>query len=193
MATTVIPAPNWYMIDYYPKKSGIKHYDSRTLIFMKMGQVFDQSRQVIFESRVKEWLKHYISYYFPGETVVLAVAPGHLEYNNSSFMYRLIGEFILENFLQLCLEDGRSLLVRCKTIEKQSDAGANRNETTHRESICIHLSCPPPPPPHLPNEGKVVIILDDIYTSGCTLRVCEEKVRTTGPKNVRVLAIGKTV
>ncbi|MCG8626821.1 MAG: phosphoribosyltransferase, partial [Proteobacteria bacterium] len=161
--------------------------------YMKTGQVYNQSRRLEFETRVKEQLKSYITSSLPGETVVLAVAPGHEAYNYSSFMYNLVGQFILENCQQLNLEDGRNLLERSKTIEKQATAGAYRNESTHRESISLNLHCPPPPPPRLPNEGKVVVILDDVWTSGCTLRVCEEKVRTTSPKDVRLVAIGKTV
>ena len=157
-----------------------------------MGKVYNQSRRLQFETRVKEQLKLYITSSLPGETVVLAVAPGHTAYDNSSFMYNLVGQFILENCQQLNLEDGRSLLERSKTIEKQATAMANRNESTHRESISLNPP-PPPPPPPLPNEGKVVVILDDVWTSGCTLRVCEEKVRTTGPKDVRLVAIGKAV
>ena len=181
-------APDYYMMDFYPLKLG-KFYDSSTLRYMKMGHVYNPFRRLEFETRVKEQLRLYITYCLPGETVVLAVAPGHEAKDYSSFMYDLVGEFLSENYQQLHLEDGRSLLVRSKTIEKQATAGANRNESTHRESIS--LNCPPPP--HLPNEGKVVVILDDVWTSGCTLRVCEEKVRTTGPKDVRLVAIGKTV
>jgi hypothetical protein len=184
-------APDSYMMNFYPMhhQPGVpEDYDSSTLRYMKMKTVGDPSRQKEFETRVKEWLKLYITNILPGETVVLAVAPGHLADDNSSFMYNLAGEFRSENS-QLCIEDGRSLLMRYKTIEKQSGAGANRSETTHRDSICISLTSP------LINQlpGKVVVILDDVWTSGCTLRVCEEKMRTTGPKDVRLLAIGKTV
>ena len=186
-------APDYYMMNFYPLKLG-KDYDSSTLRYMKMGQVYNPFRRLEFETRVKEQLRLYITYCLPGETVVLAVAPGHEANDYSSFMYDLVGEFLSENYQQLHLEDGRSLLERSKTIGKQATAGANRNESTHRESISLNLHCPPPPPPpHLPNEGKVVVILDDVWTSGCTLRVCEEKVRNTGPKDVRLVAIGKTV
>ena len=60
----------------------------------------------------------------PNEVVVLAVAPGHEAFDCSSFMYSLVGEFISEN-TKLSVEDGRSLLTRYITIEKQSGAGAN--------------------------------------------------------------------
>jgi len=40
---------------------------------------------------------------------------------------------------------------------------------------------------------KVVCILDDIWTSGCTLRACRQLVTNHGAKKVYLLAIGKTV
>ena len=214
--------PDDYMMDFYPmdRKSGKNDYNSSTLRYMKMGQVYNQIRQLKFESRIKKWLKEYIHDNFFDETVVLAIAPGHIAYDNSSFMYDLVGEFISENHdLPVCIEDGRSLLVRYKTIKKQATAGANRSESTHRESIDINIDeednnyyyhdydydddyyyydyyyNDEEEEDNISrlNEGKVVIILDDVWTSGCTLRVCEEKVWTTGPEDVHLLAIGKTV
>ena len=188
--------PDDYMINFYPMdyESGENDYNSSTLRYMKMGQVYDPSRRSDFEAQVKQWLKRYIKKRLSNETVVLAVVPGHKEYDNSSFMYDLIRELISEN-RKLGIEDGCSLLVRYKTIEKQANAGANRSESTHRTSICINTDEEDEEEEDISqlNEGKVVIILDDVWTSGCTLRVCEEKVHTTGPKDVHLLAIGKTV
>ena len=224
MATGGKSEPDDYMMDFYPmNKSGKNDYDSSTLRYMKMGKVYSQTRRSYFESRIKKWLKEYIHASFFDETVVLAVAPGHKAYDNSSFMYDLIGEFILENSFSayVRLEDGRSLLERSKTIEKQAYAGANRSESTHRESIDIYIDeedddyycyCYDYDYGYdffdddydygydyfydnydYGYKDKVVIVLDDVWTSGCTLRVCEEKVWTIGPKDVRLLAIGKTV
>ena len=70
---------------------------------------------------------------------MLAVAPGHEAFDWSSFMYSLVGEFISEN-PQPSVEDGCRLLTRYITIEKQSCAGANRTEITHRASISVNTS-----------------------------------------------------
>ena len=164
---------------------------------MKMGEVYNPFRRSEFEARIKQWLKQYITERLSFETVVLAVAPGHEMYNVTSFMYNLVGEFILEN-RELNIEDGRSLLVRYKTIEKQAYAGVNRSEITHLASIRIHIDGEYEEEDEEDiiaqlNEGKVVIILDDVWTSGCTLRACEMKVHSTNPRGVHLLAIGKTV
>ena len=160
-------------------------YDSSTLRYMKMGQVYSPERRSEFEGSVKQWLRKYITTNHSNEDVVICIAPGHKAGDQSSFMYDLIRQFISEND-DLNLEDGCDLLERYKTIPKQATAGANRNEQTHRDSIRIKDG-------EVNNRGKIVIILDDVWTSGCTARVCEEKIRTTGPKDVKLLAIGRTV
>ena len=193
MATGERLEPDDYMIDYYPMnyESDENDYDSSTLRYMKMNNVYNQSRRSAFENSVKKWLKQYIKKNHSSEAVVLAIAPGHQasEFNDSSFMYDLVDEFISDN-PKLDIEDGRDLLMRDTTIEKQATAGGNRSESTHRKSICINAD---EKNVSLLNKGKIVIILDDVWTTGCTLRVCEEKVWTTGPKDVELLAIGKTV
>jgi predicted amidophosphoribosyltransferase len=183
--------PDDYMIKFHPMDcdSGKNDYDSSTLRYLKDNSVRNQSRRSEFEVRVKEWLKQYIKKHLSGETVVLAVAPGHKAYDNSSFMHNLVKKLITDD--KLGIEDGCSLLVRYKTIKKQATSKGKRHESTHRESIRIKDS--DGKDVSQLNKDKVVIILDDVWTSGCTLRMCEEKVRTTGPKDVRLLAIGKTV
>ena len=180
---------------FYPMRkldtcSQEEKFNSDTLRYMKQDSVFDQSRKSAFEQKVKNWLKEYIITNCSEEDVVIAIAPGHEAYNESSFMYKIVRQFISE-YSDIAIEDGSALLVRYKSIEKQATSKGIRSESTHRESIRIKDS--DKKDVSLLNEGKIVIILDDIWTSGCTLRVCEEKMRTTGPKDVKLLAIGKTV
>ena len=174
--------PDSRMMIHVPMNQG-DDYDSSTLRYMKMGQVYDQQRRLDFERRVKAWLRGYITGHHPGETVVISVAPGHQANDNTSFMYRLVNEFIAQN-IDLPLVDGRGVLVRWQTIPKQSAPGSIRNEDTHRNSIIIQ---------GVDISGKVVIILDDVWTTGCTLRVCKEKILEAGAKVVKMLAIGRTI
>ena len=184
--------PDSYMMDFHPMdyETGVNDDDSSTLRYMKRKTVYDPSRQLAFEGRVKQWLRGYILKNYSEGSVVMCIAPGHTAYEDTSFMYSLVKEFIDENKDDLSLEDGRYLLQRYKTIDKQSNAGSNRSEQTHRDSIRINKDNADFSEVY---KGKIIIILDDVWTSGCTLRVCEEKVRTTGPRDVKLLAIGKTV
>ena len=176
-------APDYYLINFIPMTKG-NDYDSSTLRFMKMNSVFGPVRKSAFETMVKVKIRDYIAVTYPGEDIVLTVAPGHKANDASSFMYQLVGEIISEN-PNLKLTNGSALLVRVNDIPKQATAGGNRSEQTHRDSIVVNDP--------LIAMGKIVIILDDVWTTGCTLRVCEEKIRTIGPKDVKLLAIGKTI
>ena len=62
--------------------------------------------------------------------------------------------------------DGRQQLIRIKDVPKQSQTPGLCNEDTHRGTIDLKGSPD--------NTGKTVIILDDVWTSGSTLRVCKE-------------------
>lgn len=189
MATGVKLEPDAYLIKFYPmNKSHMcrqdEKFDSDTLRYMKMNQVKDKVRRTVFEQRIKGWLKSYIG---TNNDVVITVAPGHKANDTSSFMYTLIKDFITEN-KDLKVINGCALLVRETEIPKQATSGGNRSEKTHHDSIKVANTLG-----LLIAKGKTVIILDDVWTSGCTLRVCEEKINTIGPKDVKLLAIGKTV
>ena len=184
--------PDSAMIPFYPMRYANNDYDSSTLRYLKMNLVYDQYRRQLFEYQVKTWLMNYIMKYHQMDAVVIYIAPGHEANDYSSFMYDLITKFIAQaTAVNLSVVNGGNLLVRHTTIPKQSAAGSNRYEETHRNSIMIQgdgiydISAI--------NSGKVVIILDDVWTSGCTLRVCGEKIRATGPKDVKLMAIGRTV
>lgn len=118
-----------------------------------------------------------------GSAVVVAVAPGHKKDRNpSGFMHdnakRLLRK--LEN-----LEDGTQQLIRTETVEKQATSGRARSKATHRGTIEIKGNPD--------NKEKVVVILDDIWTSGNTLGVCKEVMETTKPKKIKLFVLGKTV
>ena len=185
MAEYLQSEPDSNMMVYFPKSDRFDK-DSQTLVFMKGGRVDDKSRKLDFEQRVKGWLKTYLTQNHKEDSVLICLAPGHKAGDNSSFMHALVQQFIAEH-TDLGVEDGTDVLVRHKTVQKQTEAKSKRSETTHRESIKIKEGSV-----SKINHSKVVIILDDVWTTGCTLRVCGEKIRATGPKDVKLLAIGKT-
>ena len=173
-----------YMFDFEPYRGGQNpnHYgDSQTLNYMKMGGLRDQQREADFRSKILRWLKREL---YDLESVVIAIAPGHkANPNPAGFMHDIIGQLLVDPSLNVI--DGRQLLIRTKTVSKQSQTPGMRSEDTHRGTIEII--------DHVDNTGKVVVILDDIWTSGCTLRVCEEVMLATNPNEVKFFAIGKTV
>ncbi len=142
----------------------------------------------MFYGRVKTWIKGVVQG-LQGP-VVIVIAPGHeANPNPSGFMHEVVGEFLAGN--PGLVIDGRMQLIRTKTVPKQSQSSGSRNEDTHRGTIAVN-SLPSTTAQDL-NKDRIVIILDDVWTSGSTLRVCKEVILTTNPKDVKLLAIGKTV
>lgn len=81
------------------------------------------------------------------------------------------------------LIDGTLCLDRTKLIQKLS-AGGNRGIQTHLDSIAVIN-------PNIVN-GKNVILLDDITTSGHSLQVCKHLLLEAGAASVDCLAFGET-
>lgn len=176
-----------YMFDFEPYRGGQNpnHYgDSQTLNYMKMGCLRDQQRKANFQRKILQWLRSELRGL---ESVVIAIAPGHeANPHPTGFMHDIVGQLLGDPSLNVI--DNRQFLVRTRTVPKQSQTPGMRSEDTHRGTIEINARIG-----HVDNTGKVVVILDDIWTSGCTLRVCKEVVLATNPKEVKFFAIGKTV
>ena len=170
-----------YMMDYHPFRAGENPLhtpgsDSQTLSYAKQG-LRDQERKKAFYKKVKAWLEQEIKK-IEGP-VVLAVAPGHAASQSpSGFVHEIVA------LLGVSVE--KMLLVRTKTVPKQSMTPGIRSEEVHRDTIDVKGT--------VSNAGKTVVILDDVWTSGNTLRVCRDVVMAkTSPNQVKLFAIGKTV
>ena len=177
-------APDAYMIDYHPYRGGenpMHTYEngSKTLSFLKQGFLSGEMKEE-FCKQIYDWLKKEINAY-PKEFIIIAVAPGHAECGDpSGFMHSIVGELESEGVIH-----SMQKLIRTKTVPKQSQTPGHRDESTHQGTIAFKGEVPD-------NKGKVVIILDDVWTSGSTLRVCKKVMDESNPKEVKLFAIGKT-
>ena len=169
-----------YMMDYQPYRGGenplhTRGSDSQTLSYAKQG-LHDQERKKAFYDKVKAWLEYQLKK-IEGP-VVLAVAPEQAARQSpSGFVHKIMA------LLGVSVE--KILLVRTQTVPKQSMTRGIRSEEVHRGTIDVKST--------VSNAGKTVVILDDLWTSGNTLRVCQDVVMAkTTPKQVKLFAIGKT-
>jgi hypothetical protein len=80
--------------------------------------------------------------------------------------------------------DGSDCLVRTREITKLS-TGGNRDIKVHLESIEVHQ--------RRKIMGKTILILDDISTTGNSLKACARLVRESGAARYRCLVLGQTI
>lgn len=113
-----------------------------------------------------------------GDDYAVAVVPGHNPEKAQGSLHRLAFELSKSKIF-----DASSALVRHTLIAKLAQGGS-RNVKVHLDSIHI-------PNPELVN-GKEVLLIDDIVTSGGSLAACGYLLRQAGAKSVSFLALGRT-
>ncbi|SEN67950.1 phosphoribosyltransferase family protein [Bradyrhizobium sp. OK095] len=88
---------------------------------------------------------------------------------------------------RICIDDPRidatEVLVRQKPVAKLAHGG-NRDKDNHLKSIVVRS-------PHL-IRGRRVLLLDDVVSTGGSLRACKELLLTAGARAVHCAALGKT-
>jgi len=173
---------DYFMMHYYSYKSGLQDWDSQTLVYLKMGQVYDENRKDEFIHRIQAWLRKNIKEInaeHPGEEIIFGFAPGHSP-NSESFMTTELDIDSLCNNPQFSVHP--KLLERIVKVQKQA-TGGERSIDTHLGSIKVTKDV----------ANKIVCIMDDVWTTGCTLSACYQLANKKGAKKVYTLAIGKTV
>lgn len=79
--------------------------------------------------------------------------------------------------------DATECLVRTKEIPKLT-AGGDRSIQTHLDSIAVRVAGL--------IQGRDVVVLDDVTTSGGSLRACRRLLLDAGARRVKLLALGQT-
>ena len=179
--------PDYFMMDYYSYKSDRQDTDSQTIVYLKKGTVYSEGRKYEFIGRVQRWLKKCIKDIkakHPDKEIIFGFAPGHSPSSSDSFMITELDISSLCSDRQFSVRP--KLLQRFVEAPKQATTRGKRNIETHLKSIRVTDS-------EDLSGGKIVCIMDDIWTTGCTLSACTELVRERGAEQVYTLAIGKTV
>ena len=167
-----------YMIEYDPYVTPKKDEDSHTLdrlLLSKRNVDESELRNDEFCKRVVAWLVGLI-----GESKVdmIAVVPRPLE--SQKILKEITGRVFEELGLRgLNLLDGRSLLERFKDVVLR-----DRFKRDHKQSIKVTE------PERV--KGKAVCVVDDIWTSGATLRACRDLLLEAGAEQVKLYAIAKS-
>ena len=174
-----------YGRNYEPYRAGRnpKHTQKDAdLFYLAKGGLFSKEKKTSMCKEINDWLIAQVKALKEESPIVIAVAPGHEANPNPSGFMHDTAKILAAS---LNLEDGNQQLIRTKTIQKQATSDGVRSMETHDGTMDTKDK------PN--NEGKVVIILDDFWTSGNTLNSCKKVMATTNPKAVKLFVLGKTV
>ena len=120
---------------------------------------------------------------------IIVCVPSHCMGNyNDNPLARMIEEiskiYIYVNGKKKIYTDGSQYLLRYKTVQEQKTQ-KKRCEGTHLDSVKLKEN--------INVNGKNIILIDDIATSGSSLRACKKILKDAGANEVICFAFGKTV
>ena len=148
------------------------------------NQAFDMFSGRILD--VKEKKERGISYFFQQlddeicKGVSICVVPSHTEGKTNESGIAELARRLAKNGRV----DKIDYLLRMKTIDKLA-YGGSRNIQVQLSSIGVNDS--------LSIGGGVILIVDDVTTSGSSLEACKKILLENGAKRVAMLALGKSV
>jgi len=112
--------------------------------------------------------------------ITLSFVPSHDATKKTSGIRLLVVKLAAKNGRQ----DATDCIIRTKTIPKLSQGG-NRNEAVQLDSLKITET--------EKVFGKTILIIDDVTTTGNSLKACKKLFIEAGAARVRSLALGMTV
>lgn len=112
--------------------------------------------------------------------ITICVVPSHEQSNHNDSGIAILARR-LANDKRI---DKVDCLLRTKTVEKFTHGG-KRDLDILRNSISFN--------PNFTVSGEVVLLVDDVTTSGNSLRVCKEILELQGASRVAMFALGKSI
>lgn len=111
--------------------------------------------------------------------VAICVVPSHSPHSSDSGMMQLARKLAAHDRI-----DMTDYLIRTKEIEKLA-TGGNRDIDVHLNSIEVNSE--------VSVAGEVILVVDDVTTSGNSLYACRDILLKNGAGRVALLALGQTV
>lgn len=112
--------------------------------------------------------------------VSICVVPSHIAGNTN--------DSGLANIARWLAQEGRvdrvDYLLRTKTVSKLA-TGGSREISVHLNSISVN--------PNMQIDGEVILLVDDVTTSGNSLRACQRILLENGATRVGLLALGQSI
>lgn len=174
-----------YLYFYYPKNSSKFNEFSQMILDVFKKESFTDAQKNDKNFFYNEFYKYCIlrlkdKYSMP---IVLSVVPGHADTividNTITSYVKFLSKKEPNNFI-----DGSQILLREYPIEKSSTSKEIRTIEKQYNSLKINRDCD--------IKNKVVLLIDDIYTSGSTMLACKKILEENGAQRVILFSFTKT-
>lgn len=161
-----------YIGDYHPFYHGTnKDFDEFSNMILKLKEQDDEAVKFFYD-KIKMKL---------GENFTIVVVPSH-SVNTKNSGIRKLAIMLAKDKKNII--DGTECLIRIKEIKKLSHGG-NRSLDIQLESMKVVK--------HDLIQGKDILLLDDVKTSGNTIKAAIKLLKESGAKKVVALVLGRTI
>ncbi len=173
--------PNiFYLGFYHPKYNYYEGYKENNEYFNEYSQKILDLKDRNYEAI--ECFTQELDKIIDDEQVVITAVPSSNAKRVSSGITYLSKQLLKNkrNFI-----DGTTCVKRMNSIPEQSQSSEKRTKKRNKDSIEIQNNS-------LIKEQRV-IILDDVLTTGNTIKACQELLLEAGAKEVKIIVLGKTI
>lgn len=140
--------------------------------------IFSKYVSIVEKYVLKELIKNSL------ELVLCCVPSSVASKQNNSSISRMIVVLKKHNENNSNIINGANVILRNRTIERSSSNTVLRTVTRQYNSIEIENK--------EIIQNKMVLLLDDIYTTGSSVEACKKKLLEAGAKSVVIVTIGRT-
>ena len=178
--------PDIHYMPYYPmtdpQRPGLT--DSSLLYYIKENRLLPSAQGAAdnFRERVIQWIRDYIDNNFRGMQVVITTVPRRA----AGQWHQFLVDFCERAINGLDNAEHHHLLERIQG-GLPAHQGGPRDQQIHQETIRVNT-------PQQGIQGKVILVLDDIWTTGSTMRACKENLLQAlgNGTDIRLLVVGRT-
>lgn len=184
---TIVPFGINYLYIYFPEEKYVNGTISNELLsFAKKSNIYhDLFHQQIYEKYVNFFKKYVIEKLIQqGELFVICCVPSHNECGEINNVMSSVIKTVKNRYYNNYFIDGSNILYRKYVMEKLSLNTSIRSIESQYNSLAIRNS-------DLINN-RIVLLIDDFYTSGSTINACKKILLENGAKKVILFTFGRT-
>ena len=170
--------PSLYPLGFYHPKYDYDRYESD-----RFNEFSDRILQLKNrDSSAINYFTNILIKQIEDQEIAIATVPSHTAFKSDSGIRDLADNLVRSKAQYI---DAVRCLERFKDVPQSSQTPGGRSKHTHLESIRVKDK--------QLIENKNVLLIDDIYTTGSSTSACQDILQKAGAREVKIIAIGKTI